>query len=453
MNRIEDKPVSLVAPEKIAFDDKNPRGETEEQIEKDAEFKELRESVKRHGILVPLIVRKNGNAVQPYKLVDGERRLRAALAEKIDNVPVHLIEGEECDGRVLAYNIHMLRKQWDKKCELNSIREIMGELHQGEPDITDAELFSRLKEITNHKEHDLKTLLTLLQYDDATVKKVQDGSLAMSFLVQIESSFLSPLKREFPRLYAEIGEQELRAILVKKAEDGKLGNTRYLMDNVLKFFREGNKIKLKNALKKFLRDPDEQVSSIVKKMKGPEKARKRHRKTDTAKTASRQEKASVPGEFDRSGDLVSTEKKVIQDGIFNLLFNYLREAVIEYEKRTNTKFRNESEIQNFIYSLLRALFASVEFEDPTEKKCGTSNRLDFVIKDHKIIIEVKYVRDQTHGKKVADELAADYLRYGKSPYGKTIMNYIYDPNKAIGNQVSFKKQLKELMPEALHYVQ
>lgn len=99
------------------------------------------------------------------------------------------------------------------------------------------------------------------------------------------------------------------------------------------------------------------------------------------------------------------------------------------------------------------MFVSVEYEDPVEKICGKSNRLDFVLKDHKIIIETKYVRDKAHGKLICEELGNDYLRYKQSPYGETIINYVYDPNKHIENHTLFKKQLNKVIDGAHNYIQ
>ena len=95
----------------------------------------------------------------------------------------------------------------------------------------------------------------------------------------------------------------------------------------------------------------------------------------------------------------------------------------------------------------------MEFEDPTEKICGKSNRLDFVLKDHFIIIETKYVRDKDHVKKISEELSADYLRYKVTPYGKKIINYVYDPCNYIPGHEMFQKELKKIMKDANHYIQ
>ncbi|MCK4819046.1 hypothetical protein KA005_24950, partial [bacterium] len=179
---------------------------------------------------------------------------------------------------------------------------------------------------------------------------------------------------------------------------------------------------------------------------------KKSKKSKKTKATKRKE-TTVPNYIDQKTDLLSIEQGVINNNVFSLLFNYLREAVIEFEKRREIKFVNEPQLQDFIYSVLRALFASVEFEDPTEKICEKSNRLDFVLKDHNIIIEVKYVRDKAHGKKISEELSADYLRYKQSPYGKTIINYIYDPNNNIANHSLYKKGLKKILPDAHNYIQ
>ena len=456
MSVVKTETLGLIPPDKIAFDKKNPRGEMEDQILEDEEFKQLRKSVKHNGLFIPVIVRPNKDKKQPYRLVDGERRLRAALLEKLELVPVRTIEGGESEGRIAAYNIHMLRKQWDKRVEVSAIREIIGEIKRESKKLTETELFKELLDITNHKDHELKTLLVLLKYDEATIKKVQDGDLLMSYLVQIDSSFLSPFKREFPKLYDNYEDPKLRRILVKKAENGLLGNTRYLMDNVLKHFKNvENKPKLKRAIIKFLDDPEQHASSIVEKMKASKKTRKKKKKAKKSKKrkSTKAVGTTVPDEIDHKEKLSRIEQEVIGNNIFDLLFNYLKEAILEFEKRNKSKFKNELELQNFIYSTLRALFVSVEFEDPTEKICGKFNRLDFVLKEHKIIIEVKYVRDKRHGTTVSEELSVDFPRYKLSPYGETIINYIYDPNNYITNQSLFKKQLKKLLPKAHHYVQ
>lgn len=350
MDATQIQPIASIPPDTINFDDKNPRGETAKQIQEDRAFKELRKSVRHFGVLVPLVTRKTANHRKPYKLVDGERRLRAALAENQALVPIHVIEGKETDGRILAYNIHMLRKQWTKPNELTSIKEIRDELLKNEEGMTDDELFAKLKEITNHTPTQLRDLLTLLKYDKTTIDKVQNGTLAMSHLIQIDASFLAPVEKCFPELYNQYGDPELRRILVTKAENGRLGNTRYLMDNVVKYFRDGkdgkyifskNKTKLKRLIRGFLKSAEENISNIPEKMEATPKA-----KNKTAKTKKKVKKKAKKKSASRTkadGDTQGTTFAYASINITKRHFTRLDDIRPKLEKIASTFTGEEAE--------------------------------------------------------------------------------------------------------------
>jgi len=128
-----EKDTKYVQLSKISFDVNNPRGEKEHQIVSDPEFQKLISSIKAHGILEPLIVKKDPTKAEHFTLIDGERRLRAArkVSEADKNgdstVPV-LIAKDEADGRILAYQVHMLRKNWNKASETKSIKSIISDI-------------------------------------------------------------------------------------------------------------------------------------------------------------------------------------------------------------------------------------------------------------------------------------------------------------------------------------
>lgn len=305
--------LGIIPPGMIEYDRRNPRGETEEQIQEDKRFEELRKSVRKHGVLVPVIVIPSGKKKVPYRLVDGERRVRAAVCENIEGIPVHVVTGEDVDGRILAYNIHMLGKPWTKANELTSIREIIRELEEQNSELSESEIAARLRDVTGHKGHELRDLQILLRYNDTTIEKVQSGNLRVSYLVHIDASFLAPFRREFPRVYGGYEDGRLREILVRKAEDGRLGNTRYLMDHVLTLFKDENKNKLRAALKCFLDNPDEDVKGIVTKMKRePEKrkAKKKIAKKAAEKAKKRRTKAAGTTEDPRSEPFESRSMKI-----------------------------------------------------------------------------------------------------------------------------------------------
>lgn len=83
----------------------------------DDELSQLRESIKTHGILQPLVVRKVG---EEFQLIAGERRLRAAQAAGLSDVPVHIVSfnDQEVFEAALVENI--------QRSDLNAIEKAQG---------------------------------------------------------------------------------------------------------------------------------------------------------------------------------------------------------------------------------------------------------------------------------------------------------------------------------------
>ena len=87
-----------------------------------AKLKELSESIKKHGIIQPLIVRKKG---LNYELVAGERRLRAAKLAKLQTVPVLVREYDEKQMRELSLVENIQRHDLNPLEEAKAIQELM----------------------------------------------------------------------------------------------------------------------------------------------------------------------------------------------------------------------------------------------------------------------------------------------------------------------------------------
>ena len=85
-------------------------------------LKELSESIKKHGIIQPLIVRKKG---LNYELVAGERRLRAAKLAKLQTVPVLVREYDEKQMRELSLVENIQRHDLNPLEEAKAIQELM----------------------------------------------------------------------------------------------------------------------------------------------------------------------------------------------------------------------------------------------------------------------------------------------------------------------------------------
>lgn len=75
----------------------------------------LAESIEREGLLQPPVVRHNsGNAAQPYRLVAGERRLRAVKKLGWSSIPARLASAVDDDQALLAQGFeNVLREQFN----------------------------------------------------------------------------------------------------------------------------------------------------------------------------------------------------------------------------------------------------------------------------------------------------------------------------------------------------
>ncbi len=89
--------------EKISANHLQPRKQF-----KDIKLEELRDSIKKHGIIQPLVATKNG---KKYELIAGERRLRASKLAGLKKVPVIIREASEQQKLELALIENIQREQ------------------------------------------------------------------------------------------------------------------------------------------------------------------------------------------------------------------------------------------------------------------------------------------------------------------------------------------------------
>ncbi|WMW24682.1 ParB/RepB/Spo0J family partition protein [Methanolobus sediminis] len=108
---MENKTLQTVKVTDIAPNPHNPRLVFEEGA-----LSELRKSIEKVGILVPLTVYENRKGTPPerYILLDGERRWRCAQELSMEEIPVNIIDEPEGVTQNILYmfNIHHFRKEW-----------------------------------------------------------------------------------------------------------------------------------------------------------------------------------------------------------------------------------------------------------------------------------------------------------------------------------------------------
>ena len=135
------------------------------KIFNEEKLNELAESIKQHGIVQPLIVKRNG---ERYTIIAGERRFRAARIAELSEVPaiVRDMDGREVMEVALIENIQ--RKNLNPIEEAAAIRFLMNE-----HDLTQEEVAKRLSK----SRPAIANSVRLLQLPESVQQNLREGKL------------------------------------------------------------------------------------------------------------------------------------------------------------------------------------------------------------------------------------------------------------------------------------
>ncbi len=94
--------------------------------------------------------------------------------------------------------------------------------------------------------------------------------------------------------------------------------------------------------------------------------------------------------------------------------------------------------------MLRPWITDIRPEEYTPSYAGSSTRMDFLLPDHNLVLEVKRVRDKHHGRKIGDELIIDIEHYRRHEKCQTLWCVIYDPQHLLANPAGLTTDLEGL---------
>jgi ParB family transcriptional regulator, chromosome partitioning protein len=108
--------------EQIIKNELNPRSES---AFKQPELESLRDSIRTHGILDPVIVTPYDDL---YKLIEGERRYACAKLEGLKEVPAYVVPRMSGHEEVVTmFHLHMQRRGWEFAEQLLAIQRLRDE--------------------------------------------------------------------------------------------------------------------------------------------------------------------------------------------------------------------------------------------------------------------------------------------------------------------------------------
>lgn len=124
---------------------------------------------------------------------------------------------------------------------------------------------------------------------------------------------------------------------------------------------------------------------------------------------------------------------------FHLVVSQLRER---YEERETLDVQDEYDVQDLFHSLLHLHFEDIRPEEWAPSNAGKATRMDFLLKQERIIVEIKKTRKGLDAKAVGSELIEDIHRYQSHPDCDALICFVYDPDGRIANPRGLENDLR-----------
>ena len=127
-------------------------------------------------------------------------------------------------------------------------------------------------------------------------------------------------------------------------------------------------------------------------------------------------------------------------GRFHLI---ARQIKSRHSNRETLVVNDEYDVQDLLHTLLHIYFDDIRREEWTPSYAGGSSRVDFLLKNEQIIIEVKKTRATLKARELGDELLIDCQRYRAHPDCKCLLCFVYDPEGWISNPRGLENDLSK----------
>jgi hypothetical protein len=137
-----------------------------------------------------------------------------------------------------------------------------------------------------------------------------------------------------------------------------------------------------------------------------------------------------------AGNLITSPQEsplLLLEQICTKFHDVTRQLRIRHDGRTTLDVQDEYDMQDLIHALLRMHFDDIRPEEWTPSYAGKTSRMDFLLKQESIVVELKMTRSKLGSKELSTQLIEDIERYKAHPDCKTLLCFVYDPTSRIQN--------------------
>jgi hypothetical protein len=211
----------------IEFNPDNPREERGR-----FDIGELKKSIRKVGVLVPLVAYRKPRSRNKFILLEGERRLRACQElyeetkdKRFATVPVNILATgpDKLDKLVTMFNMHTKRRRWSKAAEAEGLKKIIELSKSLDPRVTSNT--AKLAELTGLGNTAVEEELTYLKFSPDLRRLVQENKIGQYNLILLGRN-LKSLQEAMPDAISKYDWDEMTHILVEKVLSGTIRRSR-----------------------------------------------------------------------------------------------------------------------------------------------------------------------------------------------------------------------------------
>ena len=119
-----------------------------------------------------------------------------------------------------------------------------------------------------------------------------------------------------------------------------------------------------------------------------------------------------------------------------------RQLQARHGGRPTLTIADEYDVQDLLHALLKMHFDDIRAEEWSPSYAGKGSRIDFLLRQEEIVVEVKKTRPSLSAGDLGAELIVDIARYERHPSCKTLVCFVYDPDGKIGNPIGLERDLE-----------
>ena len=246
---------------KIAPNPQNPRSLISSVGIEDDDFDRLKDSIREHGLLVPVVVRRLSKSEdgKEYQLIDGERRVLACIEVRLKKIPAYILSSVNQDAAVreLMFHIHSNRKQWTPANKLKALRNSFHDKARklsSKPLKKSSKIIDTIRRQYGMDTTEARTIVCVLRWPKEDLDRLDKNHKLFNHLAQIEARVITLTLENYGQFFDRFTPDNVRNSLLGKLQSGKFSRATDVRESGLIFEKKKNKVTDRKKVLKILND-------------------------------------------------------------------------------------------------------------------------------------------------------------------------------------------------------